>query len=110
MKSLIKAQLSDDITDDEFDLRVLQGRRRRGGWGGSGRPSFSLLSTSVHERIISLAVALKYGVSKIVIELLCPSVVAKSQEYAVSGIVRQLACNGENTLEQPPTKIAVSAR
>ena len=47
---------------------------------------------------------------RIVIELLCPSVVAKSEEYAVSGIVSELACNGEITLEQPPTKIAVSAR
>ena len=73
---------------------VLQGRRRRGGWGGSGRPSFSLLSASAHARIISLAVALKYVVSKIAIELLCPSVLAKSEECAVSGIVRQLACNG----------------
>ena len=69
----------------------MQGRRRRGGWGGSGRPRFS---ASAHARIISLAVALKYVVSKIAIELLCPSVVAKSKEYAVSGIVRQLACNG----------------
>ena len=40
-------------------------------------------------------------------ELLCPSVVAKNEEYAVSGIVRQLACNGGITLEQPPTKIVV---
>ena len=87
---------------------IMQGRRSRGGCPPP--PSFSLLSASVHERIISLAVALKYVVSKIVIELLCPSVVAKSKEYAVSGIVRQLACNGGIILEQPPTKIAVSAQ
>ena len=43
-------------------------------------------------------------------ELLCPSVVAKSVKYAVSGILRQLACNGGIILEQPPTKIAFSAR
>ena len=49
---------------------------------------------------------------RIAIELLCPSTVAKSEEYAVSGIVRQLnisaAYNGGMILEQPPAKIAVS--
>ena len=41
------------------------------------------------------------GYQRIVIELLCSSIIAKSEEYAVSGIVRQLnidnftaACNG----------------
>ena len=40
-----------------------QGCRKRDGWDGYGRPSFSLLSASAHARIISLAVALKYVVS-----------------------------------------------
>ena len=52
---------------------------------------------------------------RIAIELLCSSVVVKSEEYPVSGIVRQLniftaACNGGIILERPPTEIAVSAR
>ena len=92
-----------------------QGRRRRGGWGGSGRPSFSLLSASAHARKISLAVALIMWYQRRAIELLCSSVVAKSEEYAVSGIVRQLnielrVTGKYYTLERPPTKIAVSAR
>ena len=48
------------------------------------------------------------------IELLCPAVVIKSEEYTVSGIVRQLniddftaVCNGGITLEQPLTIIAL---
>ena len=45
----------------------------------------------------------KTALHKIAIELLCPSIVAKGEEYAVSGNVRQLnidnfraACNGRS--------------
>ena len=73
-------------------------------------PVFLLLSTSVHVRIISLAVALKYVVSKDSYRVALSICSSESEEYVVSGIVRQLACNGGITLEQPPTKIAFSAR
>ena len=52
------------LGEHNASINKIQGRRRWGGWGGSGRPSFSLLSASAHARIISLAVALKYVVSK----------------------------------------------
>ena len=48
---------------EKTSYKLVQGRRRRGGWGGYGRPSFSLLSASAHARIISLAVVLKYVAS-----------------------------------------------
>ena len=55
----------------------VQGRRRRGGWGSYGHPSFSLLSASAHARIIPPGCPSEVCGIRIAIEPLCPSVVAK---------------------------------
>ena len=98
-------------------MHVFQGRRRRGGWGGFGRHSFSLLSATAHARIILLTVALKYVVSKEGCRAalsICSSEkrgIRRLRDREASKIDNSTAaCNGGITLEQPPTKIAVSAR
>ena len=94
----------------------MQGSRRRGGWGGFGRPSFSLFATA-HARIILLTVALKYVVSKEGCRAalsICSSEkrgIRRLRDREASKIDNfTAACNGGITLEQPPTKIAVSVR